>query len=321
MRKLRPDLDDPALLEQYLCGESAAQLAREYKANIWSVLSRIRAAGIRVRSNKEQNEKRLNLTQSQRRLFLALVDGILLGDGSIDPKGCLRLEQANRRRGWLDQVVGLLSELEADSRLIKIPPRTRTLEGRVVRSGGGCLLYMPCYVELQEQRKRWYPRGVKRVPKDVDLSPCSLAHWFAGDGTYDTSGSLFLCTDGFLKKEVVRLAHELSALGVRATCISGRRPSQFKVAILRRDDAQLFKDVIAEYLPACCFYKLRYVRPRLTYEARSRAHRKYSDTTERKVVAARSRGLSLSALAFKFGIRQSTVQNIVRRFQNQKGST
>lgn len=312
---MREDLDDPALLGEYQRGVSAAALARKYKANIWSVLARIRAAGIKVRSNKAQNEKRLSLNKDQRRLFLALVDGILLGDGSIDPKGCLRLEQAKRRRGWLDQVVALLSELGAASKLIRIPPRTRMLEGRALRSKGGHLLYTPCYVEFQEQRKRWYPKGLKRVPEDVDLSPRSLAHWFAGDGTYDTSGSLFLCTDGFLKKEVVRLAHALSALGMHATCVPGQRPAQFKVAILRRDEAQLFKDAIAVYLPVCCTYKLQYVRPTLTYEALSRAHRKHSDATERKVGAARSRGLSWSAIAAKFGISRSTACNIVKRSQ------
>jgi hypothetical protein len=193
------------------------------------------------------------------------------------------------------------------------------LEGRAVRSKGGYLLYTPCYVEFQEQRRRWYPKGVKRVPKDVDLSPCSLAHWFAGDGTYDTSGSLFLCTDGFLKTEVVRLARTLCDLRVRAACVPGQRPAQFKVAILRRDDAQLFKETVEAHLPACCIYKLRYVRPTLTFEALSRAHRKYSDATERKVVAARSRGLSWSVIATKFGINKSTVCNIVKRFG--KGSS
>jgi hypothetical protein len=312
---MRSDLEGPALLEEYQSGTSAAALARKYRASLWSVLSRIRKAGIKVRSNKEYNEKRLNLNAEQGLRLLALVDGFLLGDGSIDPKGCLRLEQTKRRRGWLVQVAALFSKLGVSTKLLKIPPRTRMLEGRVLCSKGGHLLYTPCYVEFQEQRKRWYPKGVKRVPQDVDLSPCSLANWFAGDGTYDTSGSLFLCTDGFLKTEVVRLAQGRCALGIHASCIPGQREAQFKVAILRRDEAQLFKEAVEAHLPACCYYKLQHVRPTLTIEALSRAHRKYSDAVERKIVAARMRGLSWSVLAVKFGINKSTICHIVKRHQ------
>ena len=47
---------------------------------------------------------------------------------------------------------------------------------------------MPAYVEVQAQRKRRYPKWAKRVPKNLKLTPVTLAHWFAGDGTCNSEG-------------------------------------------------------------------------------------------------------------------------------------
>ena len=216
---MRPDLDTDAIIADYVAGASASSLSRKYKANIWSILDRLRKASIRIRSNKEQNEKRLDLSSQKHSRLVEIVDGLLLGDGSIDPKGSLRLEQAHVRKGWLEDLSKKLDEIGVEWRIVPIYKRTRVLDGRVLRSGGGSLLYTPCYVEIQEQRSRWYPRGVKVVPTDVVLSPLSLAYWLSGDGTGDEAGSLAFYTNGFSKSEVRRLALGLTSQGVEARCV------------------------------------------------------------------------------------------------------
>ncbi len=309
----RPDLDTELIIADYLAGESAASLARKHSANIWSILNRLRKAGIRIRSNKEQNEKRLNLSNEQSNEFIGLVDGLLLGDAWIDRKGCLRLEQSKRRLGWLDDVSNRLSEIGAQSRIIPIPPRERFLEGRTIKSKGGGLLYTPAYVELQKQRKRWYPKGEKIVPKDANLSPLSLAYWFCGDGSYDKAGALVFYTNSFRKKNVQRLAKRLTKQGAEARCIPTQRAGEFNVIITKRDAAQRFKDIIEPMMPECCMYKLQYVRPTLSPKENGRRRQKLTAEQVKDLQESRERGETMASLATKFGVTVGTLYSTLRR--------
>lgn len=260
----RPDLDRAPLVAEYLAGCSANSLTRKYSANIWSILTRLRKAGVRIRSSKEQNERRLNLSSTDRERLVEIVDGLLLGDGTLDPKGSLRLEQARVRKGWIDQVEAELRSIGVSCRVVPIPPRTRFLEGRRIRSMGGHLLYTPCYVELKPQRARWYRGTIKHVPFDVRLTPLSIAHWFSGDGS-GSQGSLFFYTNCFTKREVSLLVRRIVALGVLARVRpASEREGEWTIIIGRRDDAHRLKMIIEQHVPDCCLYKLRDVRPHIT---------------------------------------------------------
>lgn len=249
------------MLTEYSAGASAASLARKYQANIWSILSRVRAAGIPVRSNKEQNEKRLDLAPAKLAQLVEIIDGLMLGDGWIDRKGCLRLEQASRRKEWIDALEQQLASLGVSSRVIPIPPQTREIDGRSVSGRGGFLLYTPCYVEMQEQRQRWYPRGKKIVPLDLKMTPTVLTHWFCGDGSTNGAGALVFYTNGFKQEEVAFLVQCLARLGIESYVQPHQRRGEFTVFVGRHDEAVKIKNLIQHLVPECCQYKLRHVRP------------------------------------------------------------
>jgi hypothetical protein len=251
-------LDTESLVSAYLTGEGASSLARTHKVSVWSIITRLRAAGVEIRTN--QNERGLGAAVAAFS-FQELVDGILLGDGGIDPKGLLRLEQCQARVRWLDQVQGLLHQVGSESRIVPIPPRERVLDGRMIQSSGGGLLYTPAYVEMQAQRRRWYPEGTKIVPLDLKLTPLCLAQWFTGDGTYDKTGTLLLCTQSFTRIEVEFLTRRFQEdLGVHASVGETHRDGQFTIRILRKNDAVLVRDMVAPWMPDCCQYKFQYVR-------------------------------------------------------------
>jgi Mor family transcriptional regulator len=305
----RPDLDAalPDIIDEYESGSSAASLAKEYQANIWSILKRLRDAGVSIRSNKEQNEKRLNLTPGQNEKFVSIVDGLLLGDGSISRRGILRLEQSKKRLGWLEHVAFSLSSIGSESKLTPLPPQEVTIEDRMVRYKGGGLVYTPCYVECQEQRKRWYPEGTKIVPEDVVLTPLSLAYWFCGDGSYGNNGQLMFYTNSFRKENVGRLANGLTKLGVEARCVPAHRPNEYKVSITKIEAACRFKEIVLPHMPECCMYKLRYVRPpsknrsgTLTFDQAEEIRRRYTA------------GETQSQIAREYGVTSQTVGSIVR---------
>lgn len=71
---------------------------------------------------------------------------------------------------------------------------------------------------LLEQYKRWYPEGIKIVPKDIVLSSMCVSHWYLGDGYIrQTKGYLkgtAFATDGFTEMDVKFLVDKLKELGI-----------------------------------------------------------------------------------------------------------
>lgn len=256
-------LDTASLAEAYRAGTSSFKLARDNGVSLWAVLKRLREAGVEIRPDGVR--KTLNLSAESSQVLRELVDGLLLGDGSIcKAKPSLRLEQSRKRDGWITDLQDQLAAIGVTSNTTEIPPVTKILMGRSVTKDWSRVLYTPVCEEMRAERLRWYPDGVKRVPSDLKLTPLTIAMWFAGDGTYDAQGALFFCTNSFLRHEVVRLADELTVLDVRAYMapVPGR-DRQYKVSVTRRNDAQRLKEIIVPHLPSCCMYKLQHVRPTL----------------------------------------------------------
>lgn len=255
------------VVDRYVAGESAASLARAFSVNIWTILNRLRRNGVTIRSPATQNARFLGDTgvRVDRLKVEEVLAGVLLGDGYLNPKGSLFLEQSVRRFGWLLKLQRDLDRIGCESRLIPLPAKTKWLsaEQRFIYGKEGALLYTPCYQEFKEQRKRWYPDARKVVPDGLKLTPTVVAHWFCGDGTCGPSGSLTLLTNSFTRAEVERLCQALEIdLGVKAS-ISKNGRDEHVLQILRRQEAVALAGVIRPLMPKCCLYKLRFVRPLL----------------------------------------------------------
>lgn len=70
---------------------------------------------------------------------------------------------------------------------------------------------------LTQQRRRWYPDGVKIVPEDFQLTPISALHWYVGDGCLRRkSPAITLCTDCFDTQSIRKLMMELANCGFTA---------------------------------------------------------------------------------------------------------
>lgn len=202
--------------------------------------------------------KRLSLSGETR--FHEIVDGLLLGDGCLAPDGVLLLSQTtkNGRRLWLDQVRAELEAFGCTATVVERDRLPKLIRGRSVQGGRDAILRTRTYQELKDARRRWYPKGKKRVPRDLVLTPRVLAHWFAGDGS-GTPHSLVFYTNGFLKTDVHFLVRGLSRLGVEAHAASARQGSAIIVVGKARARAQL-NALIRAHLPECFLYKLRFER-------------------------------------------------------------
>jgi len=251
--------------------------------------------------------KRLNLQARDAERFIELLDGLLLGDGSIEKCGSINVGQSVKRAGWLRQIKRQLDAFGCETRLTAVGKgSTHVIRGAAVQTGETMRLRTRVYEELKRQRRRWYPFGVKRVPTDVRVTAISIAHWFAGDGVGGRSGELMFCTNGFARPDVERLVR---ALPVVASLRSIRsRPGQYIIAINRRNEAMTMAKMIRRLMPTCCRYKLRFVRPT---RGRREAMPEATVREVRRLYATRK--WTQQMIADKFTITQSDVSDVVRR--------
>jgi len=253
-------LNSSDLVEAYRSGTSAYRLAKNAGVSIWAILKRLREAGVTIRPDGVR--KTLDLTSEGSQVFRELVDGLLLGDGSISRnKPSLRIEQSLVREGWLDDLQRRFSELGVKTGSTSIPQRTKIIEGRSVMKSPSRVMYLPLCDDVRAERSRWYPRNQKRVPRDLVLTPLTIATWFCGDGTHDQQGFLYFCTNGFVRSDVQWLADQLSVFAeARCVPVNAARPGEYKIVITKRGQALALANIIRPYMPECCLYKLRFVR-------------------------------------------------------------
>lgn len=70
---------------------------------------------------------------------------------------------------------------------------------------------------INELYKKWYPNGIKTIPKDLQFSPQLLLIWFMDDGYTATHGGLNLATDGFSLEDNMYLQQQFKKLNIDVT--------------------------------------------------------------------------------------------------------
>jgi len=189
------------------------KLAEMFKVDRDTIYQWLRHYNIRIRSNAEaQHESRKNTVNITSDL-LDILSGELLGDGSLK----------KTRGGWsssychTSQYSGYVEWLSS-----KFMSLGLSQSGRIVHRKDNCWDYQTLsYEELVVLREKWYPHGIKIVPKDLVLNETIVRHWAIGDGViaHPKVGRphFILCTNSFDKDSMSVLIEQLSLLGIRAT--------------------------------------------------------------------------------------------------------
>lgn len=305
----RKALDLPTLVRAYQAGSSALRLAAVLGVSLNTVLRRLREKGVVIRQTERQPYKRLGLTPVSEGILREVVDGLLLGDGSILKDGSLRLGQCSRRSVWLEDVQRLLSQVPVPSKIVSVRPRRNpgVIQGREIFGGAHKLLYTPQFFELRGHRSRWYAER-KRVPLDLVLTPLVVALWFCGDGSYHANGTLLFCTNSFLLEDVERLVGLLS-YGVGISSTIQHTADGPTVMVNRRDDAVRLKEFMGPHLPEVFQYKVAHVRPAIP---RGRTLRMLHPDQVLEIRRSYT-GRNGTDLGRKYGVSKVTINRIVRR--------
>lgn len=280
--------------------------AKEGRVYDW-VRRRLCRQGVLLRSSAEgvHLAKRAPPVEETRALR-ELVDGLLLGDGSIE---CgrygarLRLGQCADHRDWVKQVQQLFEGAGVICGVRDALPETPArIWGKVYRRQGTCKLTTRSYAFLKDQRERWYPHGSKRVPKDVLLTPLSLAHWYAGDGTVGCKGyHAKFCTDGFPEQDVLFLIRRLHEVFGWSPVHEERN----RILLCRFEDRQSLVSMLQDLMPGCFRSKLRLRTQRVAMVVLG--------DVECRLRELRSVGIGFGVIAQELGLSKSGVYSACQR--------
>lgn len=245
---------------QYALGATLQQIADAHgvssesvRKSLISIKARRRPTGV-VRGWRDTLTPKLS--QKQTEAFTQLVAGLLLGDGCI-PIGTahLTLSQSPIRSGWVHDVEARLTRLGVSyaTPLVRRPPRR--LGGRDTET---LQLRTKSYEFLRTQRRRWYPKNKKRIPRNLVLTPQVIADWLSGDGCRARlrDGCMHFCTNGFLLTDVQFLCDQLLCkfgvqtwpMKAKKELCSGRQ--QYTIYVPRRSALKL-KRLCAHLMPPC----------------------------------------------------------------------
>ncbi len=192
-----------------------------------------------------------------------IVTGILLSDGNIEKSGStsiLALQQSGdkRHKPWVYELAEILKKQGLGTGYVSsMPPRSSfSIPRGWIHSGNGWRARSKSCKEFAVLRKRWYPKDIKIVPKEIKLTCRSVAHWIAGDGSlYKRSGYLKIYTNGFTKKDIDRLCVLLRNLFQIRTPHSLAQGKRWTIYISKSDYIKVSKK-INKYMPKGMEYKL-----------------------------------------------------------------
>jgi hypothetical protein len=187
------------------------------------------------------------------------LDGLLLGDGTYRQQssisGLFQIGQRTDRKRWLLAIEAFLAQHGIELRWARRPAKVINFRGQDIHSSPSYFCWSLSYRTLLAERLRWYPRGKKRVPPDINLSsPVLLAQWYMGDGSiWQPSANnlqVNLHTEGLPKTDVLRLQRNLLAgPGLRASINhSSRKRGRKPILLFCGSAARKFIDLVRPHI-------------------------------------------------------------------------
>ena len=139
----------------------------------------------------------------------SFLDGLLMSSGHLGVTNYATYYfQRCIKREWLEYIQKYLNNHGINSTITPVVNSIYCKE---------CITYdlkTKEYNELNSFMKRWYPKGEKRVPRDVDItSPIFLANWYMGSGFLrkgrGITSSIYLFMDHFPREDIEWILKQL----------------------------------------------------------------------------------------------------------------
>lgn len=187
-----------------------------------------------------------------------VIFGSLLGDGKLE----LLPRAKNARFGFIQSfsqepyflmVWNILSHLTSSNYKVYDYFDERT--GKKYSSLYFKTRALPLFTEFWSM---FYVDGKKIVPADLTLfTPLALAHLLMQDGSFGTSGGIYICTDAFTPEDTQRLANELS-IRYGLSCSTPKAPGKRggrRIYIFTRSRTRL-QELVLPYMHSSMLYRI-----------------------------------------------------------------
>ena len=200
---------------------------------------------------------------------IAYIDGLLIGDGCCTmnslSSASLAIGQIVDHADWVNDIARRLGGWGMDV-VIRSQPASEAVRasgrfaGRLIRCKDSAIAATRAYGgAMLAARRRWYPDGIKIVPRDFDVANAlTLALWHMGDGCLfwrkGSQGFVNLATNGFAEADVRWLAAQMSEkLAVRPIVnLHYGRPT----ITLYNESAERFLDLVRPHVVPSFAYKV-----------------------------------------------------------------
>ncbi len=165
----------------------------------------------------------------------------MIGDGSLEDRKTansrLQIRHSLKQRDYVDW---LYAELQ---NFVLSKPR---------QIGDAYFFRTKSLSLFTQWRQKFYKLGKKIIPRDISLSPLSLAIWFMDDGYFDKKAAYF-CTHCFEGESLNRLQQLLRGFGLENGPILDR--GHYKIR-LRVGSTPIFIDLVKQYIHPTLLYKI-----------------------------------------------------------------
>lgn len=201
----------------------------------------------------------LKLTKHQQ----DIITGSLLGDGFLLGTDIFRIKQKKSRIEYVDFLHKELAPFSTPVRIDKSRKPTRLRDGTVshkLEDWKGGYAWAASFSTRQHQifadlRNKWYPKGKKILPDDLELNPTILTHWYLQDGSYSKKfGMVRFSCQSFTKNDIIRLISQLGEIGVQSMLSKNQSYNVIDIY----DDHLLVLDILT-CKPDCFDYKIKKV--------------------------------------------------------------
>lgn len=182
----------------------------------------------------------------------ALFDGLLLGGAGIHrpterANPFFAITEREKHGAWLDLI-------QHEFRLAGV--EHSRYPGRIERIRTRAYPELIPFFERFYDEKDWKGRQ-KRIPRDINLTPLALAHFFAGRGHLVSQGyAIFFSTHAFPLADVEYLVNRLRAEYALHARVMLQRHYPI-VRLSRSGDRLRLRDLLLPYLPECFHAKIQ----------------------------------------------------------------
>ncbi len=188
-----------------------------------------------------------SLTQEQESLII----GALLGDGYMRvmegrKDAFLEINHSIRAKEYVDWKFKILENICIS------PPKERS-SGKDGRRA--YRFFTKQHPQLTKILNAFYENKRKTIPKDLVLTPLSLAVWFMDDGSKSRKYDMYLNTQQFSLEEQKRLLHALRKKGLKARLNKDKK--YYRIRFLKESVGRL-NEIIEPHIVPSMRYKLSY---------------------------------------------------------------